>query len=123
MLFSLHHLATHKPLLLHSSTCFDHIPMLGSCLNVLIPSFIRNFPIILIVDDLIPPNAIAYNFYHTYFRMCLFIRQDEVWLVGYDFYKIKSTLFAGINTINSFAKENLFLCDLHCLYNRSHFKN
>ena len=49
-LFSLHHSATLKPLLLHSSTCFDHKTMFCSCLNVLIPFFIGHSPIFSIAD-------------------------------------------------------------------------
>ena len=57
MLFSLHHLATLKPLLLHSSTCFDHKVKFCSCLNVLIPFFIRNSPIFFVVDDRIQSST------------------------------------------------------------------
>ena len=57
ILFSLHLCVIFRPLLLHTSTCFDYSTKLCSCLNVPIQFFIRISPIFFIADERIQSSA------------------------------------------------------------------
>lgn len=96
ILLFLHHCATLNPLLLHFSTWFAQRARFCSFLNVLIPLFIRNFPIVFIVVDC---RRSSTTYLLGYFRMFSNPLQDAGLFDGYKYIKLKLNVISNIELI------------------------